>query len=173
MPAFRFCPNCAARLPTDPSNPHASQSCGACGATYYHNSKPTAGALILRDDQILLAERAIEPFRGYWDIPGGFLEPGEHPADGARREALEETGLQIAIADSPFAIMIDRYGESQDYTLNLYYVATVIGGEAQPADDVASLRWFPLNALPERVAFDHANEVLRRLAASRGTWQEA
>ncbi len=166
MPAFTYCPNCAARLPSDPGNPHAPQSCPSCGATYYHNSKPTAGALILRDGQILLAERAIDPFRGWWDIPGGFLEPGEHPVDGARREVLEETGLEIEIEDPPFAILIDRYGESEDYTLNVYYVATVVGGDARPADDVASLRWFSLDALPERVAFDHANEVLRRLVES-------
>ncbi len=168
MPAFRYCPNCAALLPADPANPHAPQTCAACGATYYHNSKPTAGALIVRDGQILLVERAIEPFRGWWDIPGGFLEPGEHPADGARREILEETGLQIETEDLPFAIMVDHRDDTDEYTLNVYYAARVIGGDARPADDVASLRWFSLDALPERIAFDHANEVLRRLAASRG-----
>lgn len=168
MPAFIYCPYCAARLSKDPVDPRAPRVCANCGATHYHNSKPAAGALILRDDEILLVERAVEPFRGYWDVPGGFLELGEQPTDGARREALEETGLIVELADPPFAILMDRYGDSGDHTLNLYYVARVIGGEPRPSDDAAALSWFPLSALPDRIAFEHCAELLRRLAASRG-----
>ncbi|MGH2461349.1 MAG: NUDIX hydrolase [Chloroflexota bacterium] len=167
MPAFTYCPNCAVPLPVPPNEPGTPRVCANCGATHYHNSKPAAGALILRGDRILLVERAVEPFKGYWDIPGGFLELGEHPADGARREALEETGLLVEVADPPFAILMDRYGDSDDRTLNLYYLARVIGGDPHPADDAAALRWFPLSALPDRIAFDHCVELLSRLAASR------
>ena len=166
MPAFTYCPSCAARLTVDPDDPRAPRVCPSCGAIHYHNSKPAAGALILRDDRILLVERAVEPFKGYWDVPGGFLELGEHPADGARREALEETGLVVELEDAPFAIMMDRYGDSGDYTLNLYYIARVIGGDPCPSDDAAALNWFPLTALPERIAFEHCAGLLRRLAAS-------
>ncbi len=167
MPAFTYCPYCATRLPVDLLRPDAPRACVACGATHYHNSKPAAGALILRDDRVLLVERAVEPFKGYWDVPGGFLELGEHPADGARREALEETGLIVELEDPPFAIMMDHYGDSGDFTLNVYYVARVVGGEARPSDDAAALDWFPLTALPERIAFDHCAELLRRLAARK------
>lgn len=163
MPAFAFCPFCATPLAADPVDPHRPQRCAGCGATHYHNSKPCAGALILSDQRVLLAERAFEPFRGYWDIPGGFLEPGEHPSDGARREAHEETGLVIDLAEQPFAILIDRYGGDGDFTLNLYYLGTVVSGDLRPADDAASLRWFPLDALPERIAFEHSQAVLRKL----------
>ena len=168
MPAFTYCPNCAAPLPTDPANPHAHQSCARCGTTYYHNSKPAAGALILRDQRLLMVQRAIEPFQGYWDIPGGFLEPGEHPADAARREVLEETGLEISLEDQPFAILIDRYDESGDYTLNIYYVSMVVAGEPKLNDENSALQWFPLDALPERIAFTHYHELFRRLIESRG-----
>jgi NADH pyrophosphatase NudC (nudix superfamily) len=68
MPPFSFCPACGAPLTIDPARPQAPQRCAARGATHYHNSKPCAGALILRGDELPLAERAVEPFRGYWDI---------------------------------------------------------------------------------------------------------
>lgn len=168
MSAFTYCPGCAARLPSDPAQPHAAQSCASCGTTFYHNAKPAAGALILRNRQLLLVQRAIEPFRGYWDIPGGFLEPGEHPAATARREALEETGLVVELEEPPFAIVLDQYGDAGDHTLNVYYVARVVAGDERAADDACAVQWFPLDALPERIAFDHTHDVLRALIASRG-----
>jgi ADP-ribose pyrophosphatase YjhB (NUDIX family) len=141
MPAFSYCPSCAAPLPKDASAPHAPQTCPACGAVHYHNSKPCAGALILDGDRVLLGQRAVEPFKGAWDVPGGFLEPGEPPEDGARREVMEETGLDVALT-GPFAILIDQYAASPDadYTLNVYYLATIVAGQPHPADDVATLQ---------------------------------
>jgi 8-oxo-dGTP diphosphatase len=114
-----------------------------------------------------LAERGIEPFKGDWDVPGGFLEPGEDPAGGAKREVLEETGLEVELS-APFAILIDRYpyGNGVDFTQNTYYLARIVGGSAAPADDVASLRWFSLDALPENIAFEHCRELLNRLATA-------
>ncbi len=166
MAAFSFCPRCGAPLARNRAAPHAPQTCAACGTTHYHNSKPCAGAVILRDGRVLLGQRAVEPHRGDWDIPGGFLEPGEHPRAGARREVKEETGLEVALDAEPFAILIDYYGHGDegDYTLNIYYLGHVIDGEPRPADDVAALSWFSLEALPPNLAFSHCRELFRRLA---------
>lgn len=169
MPAFSYCPTCAAQLAADSRDPFAAQRCPSCGTIHYHNSKPTVEALILRDQYLLLAERGVEPFLGYWDIPGGFLEAGEHPLDGLRREVFEETGLEVQAADL-FTIQIDRYGIAGDYTLNLCYVVQA-QGEPRPADDVASLRWFSLAELPKRIAFDHARHVLHQLVIKQNEEQ--
>ena len=59
------------------------------------NAKRCASAVIVREGRVLLGRRAGEPGRGQWDIPGGFLNPWEHPADGAMREVREETGLEV------------------------------------------------------------------------------
>src|SRR5713226_5795496 len=64
MPAYAFCPTCGSPLGHDGANAAAPQKCFCCGTTHYHNSKPCAGALIVEDGQVLLAERGIEPFRG-------------------------------------------------------------------------------------------------------------
>ena len=68
--------------------------CPGCGSTYYANSAPCVSALVEdAEGRVLLARRAVEPYLGLWDCPGGFLEEGEHPLDGLRRELEEETGL--------------------------------------------------------------------------------
>jgi 8-oxo-dGTP diphosphatase len=119
------------------------------------------------DGRVLLARRAVPVFHGYWDLPGGFLDEGEHPLDGLRRELREETGLEVEPSEF-LGIWIDRYGDDEGAhaTLNLYWTARVLGGEQEAADDVSELAWFRPNELPppERLAF-HIAEVL-------ATWRE-
>jgi len=113
--------------------------------------------------RVLLVKRAVEPFRGYWDIPGGFLESGEHPADGARREILEETGLLIEPTEV-LGFFMDVYGPEDEPTLNICYLARVVGGEEKAGSDAAEMRWFPVDQLPKQIAFRWEREALDLLA---------
>ena len=116
---------------------------------------------------MLLARRAGEVFHGYWDLPGGFLEEGEHPLDGIRRELLEETGLEVHPEDF-VGVWMDRYGDGDDAhaTLNLYWTARIVGGDPEAADDVSELGWFAPDEFPppQQLAF-HIGEVL-------ATWRQ-
>jgi 8-oxo-dGTP diphosphatase len=163
--SFNFCSHCGAGLPRH-ADPFAAQKCAQCGWTHYHNSKPCAGALIVHDKRVLLVWRAIEPYKDCWDIPGGFLEPGEHPIDGMLREVREETGLTVRVIDL-LGVYIDRYNfnGAEFFTLNHYYIVEPIGGELGAADDVNAHRWFPIDALPseDKIAFEHAKVVLKDL----------
>jgi len=163
--AFNFCPACGACLPQS-NDAFAPQKCSQCGRTQYHNSKPCAGALVVKDQRVLLVLRAVEPFKGCWDIPGGFLEPGEHPRVGMLREIKEETGLDVRVIDL-LGVYVDCYdnGGEEIFTLNHYYIVEPIDGELRAADDVNAYRWFALNRMPEdaRIAFEHAKQVLRDL----------
>ncbi|HEX3247269.1 MAG TPA: NUDIX domain-containing protein [Chloroflexota bacterium] len=137
-----------------------------CRQPLYENSKPTTGALVVRNGLVLLARRGVEPLKGYWDIPGGFLEAGEEPEEGVARELLEETGLHTQSLDF-FGIFIDRYGDGPDcvYTLNIYYLVHAPDGEPDAQDDVAELRWFAPDELPRDLAFPHSRRVLDRWRA--------
>ena len=105
----------------------------------------------------------MAPFEGYWDVPGGFLDEGEDPLDGLRRELKEETGLEIE-PERFLGIWMDRYGgdSTAEATLNLYWTARVVGGEAAPADDVSELHWFGGDELPtaDELAFQNVPLVL-------------
>ena len=141
---------------------HQPQQCAACGAEYFRDSKPCAGALVVRQGRVLLAKRAIEPFKGCWDIPGGFLNEGEHPEDGARREILEETGLRVRLVKC-HGMYMDRYGSSSaaKWTLNIYYLAEPVDDTGPcAADDASELAWFTPGELPARMAFKHEDQVL-------------
>jgi ADP-ribose pyrophosphatase YjhB (NUDIX family) len=156
---FRFCPDCGDPLtPPAPETNVVSQICSRCNAVHFRNAKPCAGALVVRDGRVLLGRRAVEPAKGHWDIPGGFLEPWEHPADAAVREVAEETGLQIRLTQL-LSVVLDTYRD-EHYTLNLYYLAEIVGGVERAADDLAELGWFAEYELPDEFAFAHCEGVL-------------
>jgi 8-oxo-dGTP pyrophosphatase MutT (NUDIX family) len=99
----RFCSNCAAPLPSPPP-----VTCPACDTSHWLDAKPCAGALVTRHGKLMLVRRAHEPWRGAWDVPGGFCGPREHPKDAAAREVREETGLAVHI-DGILGMWIDTY----------------------------------------------------------------
>lgn len=73
--------------------------CSDCGFIRYDNPKIIAGAVVTYLEQFLLCKRAIEPRRGYWTLPAGFMELGETPEEGAAREAYEEATARIVITE--------------------------------------------------------------------------
>ena len=153
LEGWSYCPRCRTELVAG----ERRVECPACGFVAYANSKPTASALVVDDrGRLLLTRRAVEPFKGDWDIPGGFLEEGEHPLDGIRRELREETGLEVEPLEF-FGVFMDRYGgeSTAQATLNLLWTARVLGGEERPDDDVSELRWFAPDELPadDQLAF--------------------
>lgn len=157
---WRFCPRCAGDL----EHRDGSVRCARCGFVGYANSAPTASALV-EDGQgrVLLSLRAVEPYAGRWDLPGGYLAEHEHPLDGLRRELREEAGVEIEPVEL-LGIWMDWYGDGPDAnaTLNLYWTARITAGMPRPADDVAELRWFPPDELPrpDEIAFPNTVEVL-------------
>ena len=102
--------------------------------------------MLERDGRVLLAKRAIEPRLGYWDLPGGFLEEGEEPLDGLRREFREETGLEVEPVEW-LGAFLDPYNSY--FVLGLTWVVRA-DGEPSAADDVAELAWFGPDELPAR-----------------------
>ena len=140
---WRHCPRCGAHIDVEERRAH----CETCGYTQYESSSPTASAVLVDDaGRVLLARRAIEPERGKWDLPGGFLESGEHPLDGLRRELREETGLHVEPAQF-LGVWMDVYGDSGKSTLNLSWVCGA-DGEPNAADDIDEVRWFAPAELP-------------------------
>jgi ADP-ribose pyrophosphatase YjhB (NUDIX family) len=160
LDGWRLCPRCGGAL--ERSDDRAR--CPGCGAVYYASSKATACALCVDErGRVLLARRAIEPFKDRWDLPGGFLQEGEHPLDALRRELTEEAGLEVEPLDF-VGVWIDRYPYETHTasTLNLYWTARILAGSPKAADDVAELAWFRLDELPadNELAF-HIADVLR------------
>lgn len=164
---WRTCPRCGTSLEHD----ERSVRCPACGLQEYANPAPTASAVI-RDEagRILLARRAYDPGAGLWDLLGGFMNEGEEPLEALGRELREETGLEVE-PEHFLGAWLDRYADELDdaapWTLNLYWTARAVSGDAQAADDVAELRWFGPDELPpdDEIAFANVVQVL-------GAWRQ-
>lgn len=158
MTVYNFCPKCGNAIDTGSEPPH----CSECDITYYRNAKPCASVLPVKDGKVLLAKRGKDPFKGAYDIIGGFMEANELPEDAAAREAKEESGLDIRIT-SLLGIYVDRYGDDGDYTLNLHYIGEVVGGTMKPMDDVAGLEWMDIDKVPLDSGFQNTKDGLRDL----------
>lgn len=146
---YKFCPQCKTEL-----NPREENitACPSCDFIFYNNPATATITLLINDNQeVLLGIRKVDPQKGYWDNPGGFVSVAESGENAAIREMKEETGLDVEIVDYLGSID-DIYGITP--TLNLVYVVKTIGGTLQPADDVSELKWFTMKDIPwDKMAF--------------------
>jgi len=115
-------------------------------------------------------ERAGEPLKGYWSLPGGLIEPGELLEDAVRREVLEETGLIIELLyrfDIFERIMRDAEGRAEYHYVLVDYVCRVTGGVPQPASDVSRMEWVPCDKLREYKVTEGTIEAIERAYSER------
>lgn len=92
---------------------HERAVCDNCGYVAYENPKVVVGSVVVHAGQVLLCRRAIEPRRGYWTLPAGYLELKETVEEGAQREALEEAQARIALDGILAVFSISRIGQVQ------------------------------------------------------------
>jgi len=163
-----FCPRCGApltlrALDADGNGGEKIPVCTLCGRIHFANAKPCAGALVVREGAVLLIRRTQAPFLGAWDIPGGFLNVDETPEAAVIREVREEANVEIRLLDFlGFYLDAYRFQDETSTTLNIYFVAETEDAPSAGAEADA-WRWFPIEALPERIAFEHAPQVLSDL----------
>ena len=113
--------------------------------------------------KVLLIERGIEPFKGCWAFPGGFLNMDEDALAGARRELKEETGLEDAFIEQ-FHTFSEPGRDPRGRVITIAHYALVKIQEVEGGDDAAQARWFPIGEVPP-LAFDH--DRILRMAMSR------
>ncbi len=162
---IRFCPLCGGRLGREPVPPdHREQAvCSRCRFVFYLNPKVVAGTLPERDGRVLLTRRAIDPGRGLWTFPGGFVDWGESATDAARRETLEETGLRVELTG-----LLNVY-TSPGAPVIIVYRARVTGGTLTACAENDALEWRSAADIPwDALAFPSTRQALRDWIAARG-----
>lgn len=163
-PVFRFCPLCGHRFVLKRLNGVSRLVCGSCGFVFYRNAVPAVCVLIIRRGKILLVRRAVYPRKGWWDVPGGFVEQSEHPDHAVVRELREELGVTVR-RFSPLGMLVDTYyveNGPNSKVLNIYYRVASFTGKLKPHDDISEARWFPLDRLPPQIAFKHIHIAVGR-----------
>ena len=156
---IKYCLRCGTPLTDAIRFGQLRRVCPACDWIYFADPKVAAAILIEQDNKVLLVRRAIDPGRGQWTLPAGFVDAGEDPAMAAERECLEETGLQVQATD----LITVLFGQEHPRGAHIiiFYRGILIGGQATPADDVDEVGFFAREELPT-LAFRTTIQVLEK-----------
>jgi 8-oxo-dGTP diphosphatase len=117
----------------------------------------TVDAVIIKKSRILLVKRRFEPYKGFWVVPGGFVEEGETVEQAARREAFEETGLKVKLVKF-VGVYSDPKRDTKRGTIAVAFIAKPLSGKIGGDSEVEDVRWFRLDELP-KLGFDHRKIV--------------
>jgi len=160
----RYCGTPVERRAPDQNDSHERAVCPACGTIHYVNPLLIVGTVpVLDDGRVLLCQRAIEPRRGYWTLPAGFMELNETLAQGAQRETLEETGAHIEMGPLLTAISAPNVGQ-----VHVYFRARLLSAQCDPGPETLAVRLVAENQIPwAEIAFPTVRETLRRYFVNR------
>jgi len=164
----RFCPLCGEPLVRQPVPPEHREHpvCSGCRFVFYLPPKVVAGTLPIRDGRVLLTRRAIEPSKGLWTFPGGYVDWGEDVREGARRETLEEVGLAVRLEE-----LLGLYSyRGSPVVVAVFLAAVPDGAEPVPcATEVLEAAYFGLAEIPwQSLAFPSTRDALQDWAGRLG-----
>ena len=156
---YRFCPRCGGTLAPRmlKENEPPRLVCAVCGFIFYLNPKVAACTIAMFDGGVVLLKRAIEPSKGKWVFPGGFVDRGESVQAAAVRETLEEVGLKVSLLG-----ILDAYSYPGSEIVVIVFSADVLSGTPEARDEALEVKAFQPEQLPwEELAFDSTRAALR------------
>jgi ADP-ribose pyrophosphatase YjhB (NUDIX family) len=163
--SIQHCPACGGateyRVPAEDNRERAV--CVDCGTIHYENPLNVVGTVPVWEDQVLLCRRNIEPRRGLWTLPAGFMELGESTAEGALRETIEEAGAEVEMGPLFSLLNVVRVGQ-----VHLFYLATLRHTRFEPGPETIEAQLFREHEIPwEEIAFRTTRETLLRYFEDR------
>lgn len=161
--AYSYCPHCRAEMQERFVFGRNRRVCAGCGFVHFIDPKVGAAVLVEQDGKVILVRRAVVPALGSWCLPSGFVEYDEAPDEAARRECLEETGLQVQLTG---LLEVSQYlNDSRGPGIVILYRGQVVGGNLHPGDDASEVAFFGPDELPGDIAFASNRRAL-------ALWQE-
>lgn len=151
---YKYCPRCRNQMVDKMVYGRLRRVCSDESCRFVQFIDPKVGSAVLaltQDNRVLLVKRNIDPARGGWCLPGGFMESGETPQEAAIRECKEETGFNVEINGLVDVYYYESYRGSGVLIL---YKGKITGGISQPGDDAEVVDFFGPDELPDNIAFD-------------------
>jgi ADP-ribose pyrophosphatase YjhB (NUDIX family) len=159
----RFCPSCAGRLQPSDVEGHERPVCESCQFVYYLDPKIAVAVIVPHGEGIVLGRRAIDPGKGKWSFPSGYVDRGEVVEEAAVREVFEEIGLRVAIDD-----LVGLYSSRGETVVLVVYSASVQGGILAPGPEMTELGIFVPTDLPQ-MAFPHDRRIVHDWSVLSGS----
>jgi 8-oxo-dGTP diphosphatase len=123
--------------------------------TKYSNPTPTVDVILNRASEVLMVRRKKDPFKDHLSLPGGFVNEGETIEEAMKREAMEETSLEVEPVDI-LGVYSDPKRDPRKHIVTVVFIGIIVGGTSRAGDDAASIEWVKLaNIEQHQVAFDH------------------
>jgi 8-oxo-dGTP diphosphatase len=138
----------------------------------YRNPSPTVDIILQKDSKILLVRRLKDPFKGQLALPGGFINEGETAEEAAKREAFEETSLEVEPIEI-LGVYSDPKRDPRKHVMSVVFIGIVTGGIEKAGDDAQDTEWLDLGKIDSSVlAFDHLQIICdyKRWKFSGGTY---
>jgi len=159
----RYCPHCGKPVGEREAGGRLRPYCAACQITFFADPKIAAGVLVVSEGKVLLQRRAIDPGRGRWSFPSGYVERGERVEDAAVREVWEETGLHVRLTH-----LLGLYSQRNNLVILAVYVGEPTGGTLTTCDENDAVEFFAPSELPV-LAFPHDEPIIAACRAGAGT----
>lgn len=168
---MKYCSHCATELEfriPDGDN-RERHICPACRTIFYQNPRIVAGTLPVFEGQVLLCRRAIEPRKGFWTLPAGFMENGESTEQAALRETWEEAMARVTLKSLFSMITVPRIDQ-----VHIFFLAEMDKAEFAAGEESLEVALFREEDIPWReLAFPTVSQTLRRYFADRSLGQAA
>lgn len=155
--AWNHCPICGAPLVQADDGQSLRPHCAACARFYYSNPAPAACCLVRDGEKLLFVQRSVEPRKGFWTLPGGFIEMGETAEQAALRELREETAL--IGRGTELVGVATRQSRTAGGLIVIAYAISEWVGDPVPDTDAMALGFFAKHERPP-IAFDAHEELL-------------
>ena len=155
---FKYCPQCGSGLKSKKIDQEKRLVCPKCRWVNYENPLPSSAALVKnKKDEILLVKRGVEPGKGKWALPSGFIEIDETPEKACLRELKEETGLKGEIMR-----LVGVYSQRSDLYRNVLIIGYEVeaSGNLSPGSDSERAEFFPPDRLPD-IPFSSHRKMIR------------
>lgn len=174
---MKFCPRCASPLDMRPNGGRDRPHCSAegCGFVFFGDFSIGCGGVVIRDGKALLVQRGINPGKGSWQIPGGYVECDEEVSHAVVRECFEEAGVTAEVVDVlGFRHSIGGQGAIGGPSTNIYVVFRLRPIDGEPiadGDEVAAAGYFTLEEIAsmDRVQSLSKWAIQRALECASGT----
>lgn len=163
---IKFCKECGQavsyRIPDD-GDTKSRAICSVCHTVHYENPLMVVGTLPVWQGRVLLCKRNIEPRKGKWTLPAGFMELNETAAEGAARETVEEAGAQFEMQDLLSVLSVARVGQ-----VHLYFRAALTSDQFNPGFETQEAQLFDEKDIPwDELAFTTVKLTLECFFADR------
>lgn len=163
---IKHCKNCGTavvyRLPDDGDTKNRAV-CPACNTVHYENPLNVVGTVPVLGDKVLLCKRNIEPRKGKWTLPAGFMELDETTAEGAARETTEEAGAQFEMQSLFSVLSVPKVGQ-----VHLFYRAKLTSDQFDPGYETQEAKLFTESEIPwDEIAFRTVKVTLERFFSDR------